>query len=108
MRKLIIGLLFIFSISTLYALSAERILFNEAESRYKNGDLDFALSRYEDLLQEYPLSEYAPDAYFRIAVITLRSGALEEAESLFFPCRETVHEHPVYRLSAILEGFNKV
>ena len=84
MRKLIIGFLFIFSVSTLYALSAERILFNEAESRYKNGDLDFALSRYEDLLQEYPLSEYAPDAYFRIAVITLRSGALEEAESLFF------------------------
>ncbi|MCK5198539.1 MAG: tetratricopeptide repeat protein, partial [Spirochaetales bacterium] len=84
MRKLIIGLLFIFSISTLYALSAERILFNEAENRYKNGDLDFALSRYEDLLEEYPLSEYVPDAYFRIAVITLRSGDLEGAESLFY------------------------
>lgn len=84
MRKLIFGLLFVFSFSALYALSAERILFNEAESRYKNGDLGFALSRYEDLLQEFPLSEYAPDAYFRIAVITLRLGELEEAESLFY------------------------
>ena len=78
------GLLFIFSLSALHALSTEGILFNEAESRYKNGDLDFALSRYEDLLREYPLSEYVPDAYFRIAVITLRSGKLEEAESLFY------------------------
>ncbi len=84
MRKLIIGLLFIFSFSALHALSAERLLFNEAESRYKNGDLDFALTRYEDLLQEYPLSEYVPDVHFRIAVITLRSGKIEEAESLFY------------------------
>ena len=84
MRKLFIGLLFLFSISALQAQSTERILFNEAESRYRNGDLDFAMSRYEDLLQEYPLSEYAPDAYFRIAVITLRSGKIEEADSLFY------------------------
>lgn len=71
------------AISSLSALTPERIIFNEAESRYKNGDLDFALNRYEELMKEYPLSEYVPDAYFRKAVITLRFGDIEESEILF-------------------------
>ncbi len=83
MRKIAIVLLFLFTLSSLFALSPERIIFNEAESRYKNGDLDFALSRYEDLIQEYPLSEYVADSFFRIAVITLRSDKIEEADILF-------------------------
>ncbi len=83
MRKITIVLLLILTISSLSAVTPERIIFNEAESRYKNGDLDFALNRYEELMEEYPLSEYVPDAYFRKAVITLRFGKIEEAEILF-------------------------
>jgi len=83
MRKITIGLIFLLTLSSLFAVSAERRIFNEAESRYKNGDLDFALSRYQNLIEEYPLSEYVPDAYFRIAVITLRAGKLEESKTLF-------------------------
>ncbi|MEA1911610.1 MAG: tetratricopeptide repeat protein, partial [Spirochaetota bacterium] len=83
MRKITIGLLLFFTVSSLFALSPERLLFNEAENRYKNGDLDFALSRYEELMEKYPLSEYIPDAYFRKSVITLRFGDIEESEVLF-------------------------
>ncbi len=84
MRKLLLlVILFIIFSASLFALSPERILFDEAESRYNKGELDFALKRYDDLLQEYPLSLYVPDAHFRIAVITLRLGKLEEAERLF-------------------------
>jgi cellulose synthase operon protein C len=83
MRKnLVLYLILITSIS-LSALSPERIIFNEAESRYKSGDFDFALNRYKELIQEYPLSEYIPDANFRIAVITLRTGDMEGASLLF-------------------------
>ena len=83
MRKITIILLIIITASSLYALTTEGILFNEAENRYKNGDLDFALNRYEELMEEYPLSEYVPDAYFRKAIITLRSGNIEESRILF-------------------------
>ncbi len=83
MRKLWFIILIVISSGTLHALSPERILFDEAESRYNKGELDFALKRYKDLLQDYPLSLYVPDAQFRIAVITLRSGKLAEAELLF-------------------------
>ena len=83
MRKITISLILIFTTAILFALTPERIIFNEAESRYKNGDLDFALSRYEYLMENYPLSEYVPDAYFRKAVITLRFGKVEESKALF-------------------------
>lgn len=83
MRKITISLILIFTTVSMFALSTERIIFNEAESRYKNGDLDFALNRYEYLMENYPLSEYVPDAYFRKAVITLRFGRVAEAEVLF-------------------------
>jgi len=83
MRKITFILLLIFTVSSLYSLTTEGKLFNEAENRYKNGDLDFALSRYEELMENYPLSEYVPDAYFRKAVITLRFGKIEESKILF-------------------------
>ncbi len=83
MKKLTIILLFFITLSSLFALSPDRRLFNEAENRYRNGELDFALHQYQSLIEEYPLSEYVPDANFRIAVITLRKGNLEKAEILF-------------------------
>jgi TolA-binding protein len=83
MKKIFFGLSFLILITSIYAISPERQIFNEAENRYNNGDLDFALNRYQELMEEYPLSEYAPDAYFRIAVITFRSGNIEEASILF-------------------------
>ncbi len=83
MRKITISLILIFITAILFALIPERIIFNEAESRYKIGDLDFALTRYEYLMENYPLSEYVPDAYFRKAVITLRFGKIEESKILF-------------------------
>ncbi len=83
MRKLTIGLLFFITASVLFALSTDRTLFSEAENRYANGELNIALTQYRNIIKEYPLSEYVPDANFRIAVITLRTGDLEKAEILF-------------------------
>ncbi|MCD6397430.1 MAG: tetratricopeptide repeat protein [Spirochaetaceae bacterium] len=83
MKKLTIGIIFFITVSLLFALSPDRKLFDEAENRYINGELDFALTQYQRLLEKYPLSEYVSDANFRIAVITLRTGDLEKAEILF-------------------------
>ncbi len=83
MKKITIVLFLFFVVSSLFALPVERRLFNEAENRYRNGELDFALHQYQSLIDDYPLSEYVPDANFRIAVITLRTGDLEKAEILF-------------------------
>jgi len=44
-------------------------LFREAERRFQKGDYQFAFSRYEQLILEYPDSRYIADAKFRQAVI---------------------------------------
>ncbi|MFW5727372.1 MAG: tetratricopeptide repeat protein [Spirochaetia bacterium] len=56
-------------VCTVQITAQEQRLFREAERRFENGDYQFALSRYKQLMEEYPDSEYIPDAKFREAVI---------------------------------------
>ncbi len=58
-------------------------LFNEAESRYRNGDYTLSLKLYDEFISKYPLSRYIPDAAFRIAVIEVRTGDFGAAERSF-------------------------
>lgn len=57
-------------------------LFSEAENRYKNGDYKLSLKLYNELLSDYPMSMYVPDAGYRIAVIKVRTGDLHGAEKV--------------------------
>jgi cellulose synthase operon protein C len=61
-------------VCTLQITAQEQRLFREAERRFENGDYQFALSRYKQLMEEYPDSEYVPDAKFREAVIYASIG----------------------------------
>jgi TolA-binding protein len=61
------------------AQQSARDLFSEAERRFESGDFEFALNRYQVLIQEHPVSQYIPDAQFRIAVALYRTGDSEGA-----------------------------
>ncbi len=70
-----ISLLFLCAVvCTVQITAQEQRLFREAERRFENGDYQFALSRYKQLMEEYPDSEYTPDAKFREAVIYASLG----------------------------------
>ena len=87
MRKLWFFLLFfsIISVTVSFADSAED-LYSRAESRYQKGYYELSLKLYMDLIREYPLSQYAPEAAFRTAVIRIYtgdySGALESFDKI--------------------------
>lgn len=73
MKKIFLLLLCAF-VCTLQITAQEQRLFREAERRFENGDFQFALSRYKQLMDEFPDSEYVPDAKFREAVIYASIG----------------------------------
>ncbi len=58
-------------------------LYSRAESRYKNGSYELSLKLYRDLVREYPLSQYVPEAAFRIAVIQIYTGDYTGAQKSF-------------------------
>src|SRR6056297_3692120 len=68
MKKIFL-LFFCVVVCTVEISAQEQRLFQEAERRFESGDYQFALSRYRQLMEEYPDSEYIPDAKFREAVI---------------------------------------
>ncbi|HDQ14352.1 MAG TPA: tetratricopeptide repeat protein, partial [Sediminispirochaeta sp.] len=70
MKRLI--LLFLYMSALLVSLGAqEERLFREAERRFHGGEYQFAASRYERLIEEYPNSPYVADAKFRQALISM-------------------------------------
>jgi TolA-binding protein len=78
-KKSLLLLLFSLCAAFSWALSEEERLFEEAERRYRKGDYQFAFSRYEKLISEYPNSDYSADAHFRKGVILFRMGRVESA-----------------------------
>ncbi len=66
-----------------WAQSPDRELFTEAETRFRNHDYEIALDRYTALVNQYPLSQYVPDAQFRRAVALYRLQRYQESLQLF-------------------------
>ncbi|TVQ27701.1 MAG: hypothetical protein EA382_03120 [Spirochaetaceae bacterium] len=69
-------------LSITVALAAQQTdidLFREAESRFLAGDFEFALDRYRALVAEHPVSQFIPDAQFRIGVALYRTGRPRDA-----------------------------
>ncbi len=71
------------SAAVVAAAQSDRDIFRDAETRFRNQDYELALDRYETLIQEYPRSEYVPDAQFRRAVTLYRLRRYQEALELF-------------------------
>ncbi len=67
----------------LSSLSAQdRELFLEAENRYSAGDYLLAIQRYDNLIDEYPRSEFVPDAQYRKAISLYRVGRYSSSLAL--------------------------
>jgi TolA-binding protein len=80
-RLLLAGVLF--TITVLAAAQApDRAIFQEAENRFQNQNYELALQRYNDLVREYPLSEYVPDTQYRRAVALFRLNRYEDSLDL--------------------------
>jgi TolA-binding protein len=60
-----------------------RSLYQEAESRFRSRDYEFALGRYDELITRYPLSALIPDAQYRKALCLFSLGRLAEAKRIF-------------------------
>ena len=67
----------------LSAQNIDRRLYQDAENRFRAKDYDVALQKYNELLDEYPLSSYVPDSQFRRAVCLFRLDRTEDALSIF-------------------------
>lgn len=61
------------------AQQADQELFREAENRFLAGEYELALDRYRTLVGDYPLSQFVPDAQFRIAVSLFQTGRADES-----------------------------
>lgn len=82
MKALFVTVL-LFTALTAGAQSTERDLFQQAEIRFRNGEYELALDRYQTLVRDFPFSGRVPDAHFRIGVSQHRLGRYEEALRTF-------------------------
>ena len=73
----------LFSCVAIPALAQDRNIFVEGESRFRAGNYELALERYDTLLREYPGSELVPDTQFRRGVSLFRLSRFDEALRVF-------------------------
>ncbi len=81
--KLLLIWALLFAGVTAGAQTSDRDLFNQAETRFRVGDYELALDRYETLVREHPRSRFVPDAQFRIGVTLHRLERFTEALRAF-------------------------
>ncbi len=90
---------------SLFAQQEDR-LFREAERRFQKGDYQFAYSRYEQLIDEFPDSAYVADAKFRQAVIHTYLGRTNEALEMFSRISERYPNTRFYSYIPFWRGYN--
>jgi len=90
---------------SLYAQQEDR-LFREAERRFQKGDYQFAYSRYEQLIDEFPDSAYVADAKFRQAVIHTYLGRTNEALEMLGRISERYPNTRFYSYIPFWRGYN--
>ena len=66
-----------------YGQSLDRRLYQDAENRFRSKDYQVALQKYLELIDEFPLSRFVPDAQFRRAVSLFRLGQIDESLEVF-------------------------
>lgn len=81
-------------------------LFREAERRFQKGDYQFAYSRYEQLITEYPDSGYVADAKFRQAVIHTYLGRADDALKMFERISERYPNTRFFSYIPFWQGYN--
>ncbi len=81
-RLTLLVFLFFGAAAALSAQDQALTLYREAEVRFRKGDYLFALQRYDEIIERYPVSAYVADSQFRKAVILYRTGKAEEALNL--------------------------
>lgn len=102
MKRITVCIILILCI--VFSLSAdERSLFREAESRFGSRDYEFALGRYTEFIEQYPLSALIPDVQYRKAQCLYSLGRLDESFSLFervevrYPSTQYIEFVPLYK-----------
>ncbi len=79
MKRILASLLMACLAWTVLAQESDRDLFREAERRFESGDYELALDRYRTLIQSYPVSQFVPDAQYRVGLALYRTGRPREA-----------------------------
>lgn len=82
MKRLLLVALALVCTSHLWAQTSDRDIFQQAESRFRAGDYEIALDRYETLIRQHPVSQLVPDAQFRRAVVLYRLQRYQESLEL--------------------------
>ena len=83
LKIILVLLLSLVCLGLVFSQSEDKLLFNEAETRFRAKHYEFALNRYEELIKNFPLSSYAADAQFRRAVCLFRLDRHLESLDLF-------------------------
>ena len=81
-------------------------LFREAERRFLKGDYQFAFSRYQELIDEYPDSRYVADSKFRQAVIHTYLEDSNEALEMLKRISERYPNTRYYHFIPFWQGYN--
>lgn len=82
MKRLLLVAVALLCSGYLLAQSSDREIFQQAESRFRAGDYEIALERYETLIRQHPVSQLVPDAQFRRAVALYRLQRYPESLEL--------------------------
>ena len=82
MKRFLLATAVLLCAGVLSAQSSDREIFQQAESRFRAGEYEIALERYEALIRQHPVSQFVPDAQFRRAVVLYRLQRYQESLDL--------------------------
>ncbi|MCE9671444.1 tetratricopeptide repeat protein [Myxococcus stipitatus] len=81
----------------------DEVLFSMGYNLYELGRRDEAVTRYETLIQEFPRSQFVPDAYIQLGNHYFESNKLNPAKANYEKARDSgvpkIYAYAVYKLS---------